>query len=64
MYGGDGRLMIEIFEDLSSPLHYSIYSIDGEVMDQGWLTTSLSIQIKSGGVYIVCIGNTIHKILL
>ncbi len=63
MYAKDGRLMIEVSDVLPYPLRYSIYSIDGEMVEQGNLTVSHTIQMKSG-IYIVCIGKTTHKILL
>lgn len=63
VYAKDGRLMIEVSDALSYPLHYSIYSIDGEMVEQGNLTVSHTIQMKSG-IYIVCIGKTTHKIFL
>lgn len=63
VYAKDGRLMIEVSDVPSYPLRYSIYSIDGETIEQGYLTVSHTIQMKSG-IYIVCIGKTTHKILL
>ena len=63
VYAKDGRLMIEVSDALSYPLHYSIYSRDGEMVEQGNLTVSHTIQMKSG-IYIVCIGKTTHKIFL
>ena len=63
VYAKDGRLMIEVSDVLPYPLRYSIYSIDGEMVEQGNLTVSHTIQMKSG-IYIVCIGKTTHKILL
>ena len=63
VYAKDGRLVIEVSDALSYPLQYSIYSIDGEMVEQGNLTDSHTIQMKSG-IYIVCIGKTTHKIFL
>ena len=62
IYGRDGRLVIEATESLSSPVLYSVYSVDGTIIEQGSLTTSHSIPMPSRGIYIVRVGNTIHKI--
>ena len=62
IYGKDGRLVIEVTEILSSPVLYSVYSVDGTIIEQESLTTSHSIPMPSRGIYIVRVGNTIHKI--
>ncbi|WP_306303696.1 leucine-rich repeat domain-containing protein [Prevotella dentasini] len=64
VYGKDGMLVIEVAESLSAPVRYSVYAIDGEMIDHGSLTSSHSIQIPSRGIYIVRVGNTVHKILV
>lgn len=64
VYGRGGMITIEMMEILSSPVHYSVYSIDGEIIEQGSLTSSHTIQMPSRGIYIVRIGNTIRKVLI
>ena len=64
VYGKDNELIIEIPNLLSSPIHYSIYSIEGTMIEQGCLTKSYTIKMPSKGVYIVRVGNTTHKIFL
>lgn len=64
IYGREGMLVIEVAESLSAPVRYSVYAIDGEMIDHGSLTSSHSIQIPSRGIYIVRVGNTVHKILV
>ncbi len=64
IYGREDMLIIEVAKSLSSPVRYSVYSIAGEMIDHGSLTSSHSIQIPSRGIYIVRVGNTLHKIHL
>ena len=64
VYGKDNELIIEIPNLLSSPIHYSIYSTKGTMIEQGNLTKSYTLKMPSKGVYIVRIGNTTHKIFL
>ena len=64
IYGREGMIAIEVAKSLSSPVRYSVYSIAGEMIDHGSLTSSHSIQIPSRGIYIVRVGNTVHKILV
>lgn len=64
VYGKDGKLVIDILNTLPYPLRYSIYSISGELIEQGQLTESLHLQMKSDGVYLVRIGATTHKVFL
>ena len=64
VYGKDNELIIEIPNLLSSPIHYSIYSIEGTMIEQGCLTKSYTIKMPSKGVYIVRVGNATHKIFL
>lgn len=64
VYGKDGKLVIDILNTLPYPLRYSIYSISGELIEQGLLTESLHLQMKSDGVYLVRIGATTHKVFL
>ena len=62
VYGKDNELVIEIPNLLSSPIHYSIYSIDGTMIEQGNLIKSYTLRMPAKGVYIVRVGNTTHKI--
>ena len=62
VYGKDNELVIEIPNLLSSPIHYSIYSIDGTMIEQGNLRKSYTLRMPAKGVYIVRVGNTTHKI--
>ena len=64
VYGKDSELIIEFPNLLSSPIHYSIYSIEGTMIEQGCLTKSYTIKMPSKGVYIVRVGNATHKIFL
>ena len=64
VYGKDNELVIEIPNLLSSPIHYSIYSTKGTMIEQGNLTKSYTLKMPSKGVYIVRVGNTTHKIFL
>ena len=64
VYGKDNELIIEIPNLLSSPIHYSIYSTKGTMIEQGNLTKSYTLKMPSRGVYIVRVGNTTHKIFL
>ena len=64
VYERDGTLVIEIGESLFSPVLYSVYSIDGTMIEQGSLTSSHSIQMPSKGIYIVRVGDIIRKILV
>lgn len=62
VYGKGNELVIEITNLLSSPIHYSIYSIDGTMIEQGNLIKSYTLRMPAKGVYIVRVGNTTHKI--
>lgn len=64
VYGKDGMIVIEMMESLSSPVRYSVYGIDGEMIGQGSVSTAHTLQMPSRGIYIVRVGNTVHKILL
>ena len=64
VYGKDNELVIEIPNLLSSPIHYSIYSIDGTMIEQGNLRKSYTLKMPAKGVYIVRVGNTTHKIFM
>ena len=64
VYGRDGSLVIELPEEPSSPVLYSIYTVGGETIDQGYLTGSRTLQLPSRGVYIVRVGTSIHKVSL
>lgn len=64
VYGRDGKLVIETPQKLSAPIHYIVYAINGQVVAQGTLTTSYSLSTLAKGIYIVRIGNTIHKVRL
>ncbi len=64
VYGKGNELVIEIPNLLSSPIHYSIYSIDGTMIEQGNLIKSYTLRMPAKGVYIVRVGNATHKIFL
>ncbi|GAB6975597.1 hypothetical protein JCM15124A_05040 [Prevotella falsenii] len=64
VYGKDGKLVIELPERLASPVRYSVCSIAGATLAQGYLTASHTLQMPSKGIYIVRVGNTAHKIFL
>ena len=64
VYGKGNELVIEIPNLLSSPIHYSIYSIDGTMIEQGNLKKSYTLKMPAKGVYIVRVGNTTHKIFM
>ena len=64
VYGKGNELVIEIPNLLSSPIHYSIYSIEGTMIEQGNLRKSYTLKMPAKGVYIVRVGNTTHKIFL
>ena len=64
VYGKGNELVIEIPNLLSSPIHYSIYSIDGTMIAQGNLKKSYTLKMPAKGVYIVRVGNTTHKIFM
>ena len=64
VYGKGNELVIEIPNLLSSPIHYSIYSIEGTMIDQGNLIKSYTLRMPAKGVYIVRVGNATHKIFL
>lgn len=62
IYRKGSTVVIEVRESLSSPAPYSIYSIDGTIIEQGDLTSSHIIRMPAKGIYIVRVGNTIRKI--
>ncbi|KGN79073.1 cell surface protein [Porphyromonadaceae bacterium COT-184 OH4590] len=62
VYERDGMIAIETQENLSSPVFYSVYSIGGELIERGSFDSSHTIRIPSKGIYIVRVGNTIHKV--
>lgn len=64
VYGKGNELVIEIPNLFSSPIHYSIYSIDGTMIEQGNLIKSYTLRMPAKGVYIVRVGNATHKIFL
>ena len=64
VYGKGNELVIEIPNLLSSPIHYSIYSIEGTMIEQGNLKKSYTLKMPVKGVYIVRVGNTTHKIFM
>ena len=64
VYGRDGSLVIELPEEPSSPILCSIYTVEGKTIAQGYLTGSHVLQLPSGGVYVVRVGTSIHKVSL
>ena len=64
VYGRDDSLVIELPEEPSSPILYSIYTVEGKTIAQGYLTGSHVLQLPSRGVYVVRVGTSIHKVSL
>ena len=64
VYGRDGSLVIELPEEPSSPILYSIYTVEGKTIAQGYLTGSHVLQLPSRGVYVVRVGTSVHKVSL
>lgn len=64
VYERDGSLVIELPEEPSSPILYSIYTVEGKTIAQGYLTGSHVLQLPSRGVYVVRVGTSIHKVSL
>ena len=64
VYGKDNELVIEIPNLLSSPIHYSIYSIRWNHDRARQPDKVLYIKNACKGVYIVRVGNTTHKIFM
>ena len=63
VYWANGNLNIEILTDVELPLHYSIYAIDGKIIQCGKISSlKSSIQIPKD-FYIVQVGRVIHKIM-
>ena len=64
VYGRDGKLFIEFPNTPASPVRYSVYSIGGTMIEQGYLTASHTLQMPSRDTYIVQVGNAVYKILM
>ena len=64
VYGRDGKLFIEFPNTPASPVRYSVYSIRGTMIEQGYLTASHTLQMPSRDTYIVQVGNAVYKILM
>ena len=64
VYGKDGKLFIELPNVPASPVRYSVYSIGGTMIEQGYLTASYTLQMPSRDTYIVHVGNAVYKILM
>ena len=64
VYGKDGKLFIELPNVPASPVRYSVYSIGGTMIEQGYLTASHTLQMPSRDTYIVQVGNAVYKILM
>ena len=62
VYWANGNLNIEILNDAKLPIHYSVYTIDGKMVQCGDIySPSYSIQIPKD-VYIIQVGSDMHKI--
>ena len=64
VYGRDGKLFIEFPNTPASPVRYSVYSIRGTMIEQGYLTASHTLQMPSRDTYIIYVGNAVYKILM
>ena len=64
VYGRDGKLFIEFPNTPASPVRYSVYSIGGTMIEQGYLTASHTLQMPSRDTYIIYVGNAVCKILM
>ena len=64
VYGKDGKLFIELPNVPASPVRYSVYSIGGTMIEQGYLTASHTLQMPSRDTYIIYVGNAVYKILM
>ena len=64
VYGRDGKLFIEFPNTPASPVRYSVYSIGGTMIEQGYLTASHTLQMPSRDTYIIYVGNAVYKILM
>lgn len=63
VYWANGSLNIEILNNIELPIPYSIYTIDGKIIQYGKVCSSnFSIQIPKD-FYIVQVGRVIHKIM-
>lgn len=63
VYWANGNLNIEILNDIELPVSYSVYAIDGNMVQCGYVySPSYTIQIPKG-IYIVQVGNNVHKII-
>ena len=64
VYGKDGKLFIEFPNTPACPVRYSVYSIGGTMIEQGYLTASHTLQMPSRDTYIIYVGNAVYKILM
>ena len=64
VYGRDGKLFIEFPNTPACPVRYSVYSIGGTMIEQGYLTASHTLQMPSRDTYIIYVGNAVYKILM
>ena len=64
VYGRDGKLFIEFPNTPACPVRYSVYSIGGTMIEQGYLTASHTLQMPSRDTYIIYVGNAVCKILM
>lgn len=63
VYWANGNLNIEILNDIELPVSYSVYTIDGKMIQCGYVySPSYIIQIPKG-IYIVQVGNDVYKII-
>lgn len=63
VYWANGNLNIDILNDVELPVSYSVYAIDGKMVQCGYVySPSYTIQIPKG-IYIVQVGNDVHKII-
>lgn len=63
VYWANGNLNIEILNNIELPVSYSVYAIDGKMVQCGYVySPSYTIPIPKG-IYIVQVGNDVHKII-
>lgn len=61
-YWADGSLNIEMFDEPGLSVPYSVYTIDGRLVESGTLCSPhYSIQVPKG-IYIVRVGRYVHKV--
>ncbi|MEE0974175.1 MAG: hypothetical protein UH853_00510, partial [Muribaculaceae bacterium] len=62
IYWSNGALYIEDVPEADFAKTYSIYSIDGKMVDSGKVNASQLVISVSQGVYIVILGESVYKV--